>query len=169
MATIKSMQELSSIISKLGVTGIYLFIGNGAKLQYKDMTQVKAGLVPVLDQIESLHGPGGWLAVYGGDTWVEEKPDLGACMHLIKQVYKPTILSVQGWEEKDNFVDYVYIYEEEKDETGRVLYGGLRNGQLVGGSRVYLGHQFRGWLTGVVDIDSKGRVGTQELEYAKNI
>ena len=169
MATIKSIEEVLSIINKLGLTGVYLFIGNGANLQYKDMNQVKDGLKPLLAQIEWQHGTGGWLAVYGGDTWVEEKPDLGACMHWIKEVYKPTVLAVQGWEERDQFVDYVYRYEEETDETGRLLYGGVRNGRLIGGSKVYLGNQFRDLLTGVVDIDSKGRVGTQELEYAKRL
>ena len=65
-------------------------------LQYKDINQVKDGLKPLLAQIEWQHGPGGWLAVYGGDTWVEEKPDLGICIHWINEAHKPTVLVVQG-------------------------------------------------------------------------
>ena len=166
MTTIKTMAEFSSMLPKLNISAVYLFIGNGAKLQYANMDKVKTVLAPAMESLDKKHGAGGWLAVYGGDTWVEDKPDLGACMHWVKQVYKPYMMAVQAWEECDEFVDFVYKYEEEKDEQGRTLYGGVKDGKLVGGSKVYLGEEFRRVLTGIVNIDARGRIGTQELAFA---
>ena len=169
MQTLKTMEEIRIIISKLDTSAVYLFIGNGANLQYANMDKVKTVLVPAMEHLDKKHGAGGWLAVYGGDPWVADKPDLGACMQWVKQKYKPYVMAVQGWEECDEFVDYVYKYEEDKDAQGRTLYGGLKEGQLVGGSKVYLGEEFRALLTGIVNIDARGRVGTQELEFANKV
>ena len=169
MALISSMKEFGNIVNKLGISAVYLFIGNGAKLQYDNMENVKTVLGPVIEDLDRNHGAGQWLAVYGGDIWVEDSPDLGACMYWIKKVYKPYTMAVQGWMEHDEFVDYVYIYEEEKDDEGRTLYGGVRDGKLLGGSKVYLGAEFRKYLTGIISIDAKGRVGTQELDYARKV
>ena len=123
MAFISTMEEFSNIVNKLEISAVYLFIGNGAKLQYDNMEKVKTVLGPVIEDLNRAHGAGQWLAVYGGDTWVEDSPDLGACMYWIKQVYKPYTMAVQGWMEHDEFVDYVFIYEEEKDDEGKTLYG----------------------------------------------
>ena len=169
MQTLKTIEEVRILISKLDISAVYLFIGNGAKLQYSNMDKVKTVLAPTLEHLDRKHGAGGWLAVYGGDIWVADNPDLGACMQWVKQEYKPYIMAVQGWEKCDNFVDYVYKYEEDKDGQGRTLYGGLKEGQLVGGSKVYLGEEFRALLTGIVNIDARGRVGTQELEFASKV
>ena len=133
------------------------------------MSQVKTVLAPTIDHLDTKHGAGKWLAVYGGDTWVEDKPDLGACMHWVKQVYKPHMVAVQGWDECDEFVDFVFKYEAEKDDQGRTVYGGVKDGHLVGGTKVYLGEPFRRVLTGIVNIDARGRVGTQELEFARKV
>ena len=43
----------------------------------------------------------------------------------------------------------------------------MKEGQLVGGSKVYLGEEFRALLTGIVNIDA--RVGTEELEFANKV
>ena len=56
-----------------------------------------------------------------------DKPDLGACMHWVKQVCRPYMMAVQGWKECDDFVDLFFKYEEEVDEEGR-LYGGVKEG-----------------------------------------
>ena len=57
-----------------------------AKLQYKSLDEVKQRICPVLDELQTKHGASKWLAVYGGDTFVEEKPDLGAVMALVKEI-----------------------------------------------------------------------------------
>lgn len=155
MSIIKSFPELLDIISRHSILATYLFVGNGAKLQYKDMEGVKVALDKALAPLEDLHGPGRWLAVYGGDTFIQDAPDLGAAMHFLKNKYNPPLLAVQGWDETDSFVDYVWRYPDEQDSTGRTVYGGVVEGQLVGGSKVYLGQQFREVLTGLISIDAR--------------
>ena len=35
-----------------------------------------------------------WIAVFGGDTFKKEKPDLGAVMHFIKKEFNPALLGM---------------------------------------------------------------------------
>ena len=77
-------------------------------------------------------------------------------------------------------------YPEEKDGNGRTLYGGVRDGNIVGGTKVsfdsklrfsmffiltqvYLGPDFKSILTGMVSIDAQGRVGVQEVILSLSI
>ena len=50
-------------------------------------------------------------------------------------------------------------------------YGGVDagSGRLTGGTAVYLGDDFRSVLTAVVNIDARGRVGGQELAFARKV
>ena len=165
----KDFNDVSKMMSKKGLAAAYLFIGNGPKLQYKDMTEVTQNLTLHLDKIQSAHGPGNWLAVYGGDTFVEESPDLGAVMAFVKKTYQVPLLSVQGWSEVDDFVDYVLPYDEEKDPNGRIVYGGVSDGKLYGGTKIYLGAEFCKILGGVINVDARGRIGRAEVTYARDI
>ena len=171
MSSVKNFSELSGILSKLEISGVYLFIGNGAKLQYGNMEQVRASLQPVLTNISNLHGGSkGWMAVYGGDTYDPANPCLGSCMHYVKSQFSPYLLSVQGWPQVDSFVDFVFQYEEKRDQKGEILYGGvLADNTLLGGTSVYLGEDFRSILSGVVNISARGRIGTVELDYARQV
>ena len=170
---VKNFSEISTIISNLNIGAVYLFIGNGKKLQYANMEQVMGSLRPVMTKLDNVHGSMKWMAVYGGDDYDPKNPDLGACMQFIKKEFKPTIMSVQSWESVDDFVDYVYFYEEQLDETGKDVYGGVTSSdnqvKLIGGSEVYLGQDFLSVLSGVVNISAMGRIGTQEIEYAKSV
>merc|ERR1712113_758832 len=125
------------------------------------MEQVRSSLQPVLNNISNLHGGSrGWMAVYGGDTYDP----------YVKTQFSPYILSVQGWPEVDNFVDFVLKYEEERDQKGNIVYGGvLDNKTLLGGTSIYLGEDFRSILSGVVNISARGRIGTVELDFARHV
>jgi len=166
-SAVRSFPELCEIIARTGIVATYLFVGNGAKLQYKDMDAVRQCLGEFGETLETKHGHGRWLGVYGGDTFIEKSPDLGAAMHFLKSRFSLPLLAVQGWDEVDDFVDYLWRYPEEKDGNGRTLYGGVRDGNIVGGTKVYLGPDFKSILTGMVSIDAQGRVGVQEVEYAR--
>ena len=63
------------------------------------------------------------------------------------------------------------MYEEEKDSNGRILYGGVSDdgGLLFGGSKIYLGQEFRKILNGMINVDARGRVGKAEVEFARDI
>jgi len=69
-------------------------------------------------------------------------------------------------------VDTVWRYQEEVDTAGKTVYGGVAEGErggglLLGGTAHYLGPDLRPLLTGVVSIDARGRVGSQELQFAR--
>ena len=165
----QTAEDVISFMSNKRIETAYLFIGNGPKLQYKDMSQVEEKLQPIVDNLQCMYGQGNWLAVYGGDTFVKENPDLGAVMALLKNKYKVPILSVQGWPEVDDFVDYTLMYDGEKDLNGRIVYGGLDGEKLLGGTKIYLGHEFRQILGGVVNLDARGKVGKAEVAFAREI
>ena len=53
--------------------------------------------------------------------------------------------------------------------NGRTIYGGVKENHPTGGTSIYLSEDFRKILTGVINVDSQGIVGPQEIEYAKQI
>ena len=167
--TLQDIQAVSDLMSKRELVAAYLFIGNGAKLQYKSLDEVKLKLSPILDELQAKHGASKWLAVYGGDSYVKEKPDLGAVMAFVKEKYDIPLVAVQGWPQVDDFVDYVLTYEEQRDVNGRTIYGGVVDGKLLGGTNIYLCDEFQKLLRGVINLDSKGRIGKTEVEYARKI
>ena len=100
-------------MSKLDTDKVYLFIGNGPKKQYEDMHKVESSVRELLDNLgirysfnATLHlskifdhyfifrNGQTWIAVFGGDTFKKEKPDLGAVMHFIKKEFNPALLGM---------------------------------------------------------------------------
>ena len=77
--------------------------------------------------------------------------------------------AVQCWPGVDEHVDYIWKYPKETDENGRTIYGGVKNELPIGGTNIYLSEDFRKILTGVIDVDSRGLIGPQEIEYAKRL
>ena len=170
MSTITKFMEFKEIMRKNNVDRVFLFLGNGPKLQYKDITAVKSELNKTLDRTlnvqENCHQKR-WMAIFGGDTFVEEKPDLGTVIFHVKEKYNPILVAVQCWAEFDPHVDYVWKYASEKNENGRTIYGGFLNEKPVGGTGIYLGEEMCQILEGVINVQAQGKVGSLELEYAK--
>ena len=169
MSTITKFVEFKEIMRKNDVDRVLLFLGNGPKLQYNDLTSVKSKLNETLERTLNIQENSSkrWIAIFGGDTFVEEKPDLGAVIYHVKQKYNPILVAVQCWAEFDSHVDYVWKYASEKNENGRTIYGGILNEKPVGGTGIYLGEEMCQILEGVVNVQAQGKVGTLELEYAK--
>ena len=166
MSKVRCLAELKEIIAKHSIKKVYLFLGNGPRMQYKDINAVNSQVSDALSP--ETRDNNRWLAVFGGDTYVESKPDLGSVIHYLKEKHNPILLSVQGWDENDPHIEYIWRYSEQKDsETGKVLYGGFKDGAPVGGTEVYLGDEFIQLLTGVVNIDARGWVGSKEVAYAR--
>ena len=169
--------NIRELVARYGPKSLVLFLGNGPRHQYASVPDILVALKPVLAQAlvakvgEEEREPASFVAVYGGDTFVPDKPDLGAVMHAIKEEYDISICSVQGWDQTDEHVDHVYMYEISRSPEGREQYGGFdhRSGEKLGGSAVYLGEEWLEQTRAIVAIEPRGRVGTQELKYAQEL
>ena len=93
---IQSLNQLRAHIAQRGIKKVLLFIGNGPRFQYKDMLKVDSEVdlclskLLRLDQdkgeVSSLREPKQpWMAIFGGDTYLPDSPDLGAVMYLVKR------------------------------------------------------------------------------------
>ena len=88
-------------------------------------------------------------------------------MYFIKQKYNPVLVAVQCWDEFDSHIDYIWRYDNEIN--GKIIYGGFdENGIPIGGTGIYLSEEFREIITAVIDIDSRGRIGPQEIDFARS-
>ena len=70
---IKCLTEFKKLLTYHEIKNTYLFIGNGAKLQYKNMEDVKLKVTETFENLNLKNS----LAIFGGDTYIEDKPDLG--------------------------------------------------------------------------------------------
>ena len=80
-------------------------------------------------------------------------------------------MSVQSWDEIDPHVDCVWKYPDERSAEGRSIYGGVdpESGRPLGATALYLGQEMAtSLLDGIVDVEARGRVGTQEIKYAES-
>ena len=173
--TISDFLQLCELIEELKVTGIYIILGNGRGPQYQSMDQVSSSLKPVMTKINEEHGGSKLLMVYCGIPYQEESSDIATCMLHIKGEFNPYILSVQPRNRgrKTDFVDYIYKYENKKDEKG----GLVRELEVCGEKThfwnflavlsTYIGPEFLGLVNAVINISSQGPIGVMELNSAR--
>ena len=57
-----TFQDLTEYLREENIKDVYLFIGNGARLQYKELSKVCETLYPI---VKTFKKP--WLAAFGGD------------------------------------------------------------------------------------------------------
>ena len=171
-SVLNTVNDFRRILNLHNIQKVCLFIGNGPRLQYKDLDSVKNHVSRAIETTLNIKPEPevtdctSWLLLFGGDTFVEDKPDLGAVIHYVKRKYNPIVVSVQCWPEYDDHVDYVWKYPEVLNK-GRIVYGGIDGkGNLLGGTSVYLSEDMRKLLTYVFNVDAQGRVGAQEKEFA---
>mmetsp|Transcript_17170 Transcript_17170/g.53118 ORF Transcript_17170/g.53118 Transcript_17170/m.53118 type:complete len:213 (-) Transcript_17170:51-689(-) len=174
---------------------VCLLLGNGPRRGYADASGAAlaagAALEPLLRRRVAHQGSnacagGGVLLVFGGDTAVPGRPDLGMVAQLLRERYGDAgleLLAVQSWEEVDDHVDLVFRHDPD------VTYGGVREqrgspggpgahgdeapAKLVGASAVYLAHDFvmacQGGALHVICVGTGGRVGSAEMRYADTV
>ena len=71
----------------------------------------------------------------------------------------------------------IYFFWQKYTSQTKCFFGSLSNWSLwvkddvtlLGGTSVYLGAEFRSVLSGVVNISARGRIGSQELEFARKM
>eukprot|EP00961_Rhodomonas_salina_P107138 1442461-Rhodomonas_salina.2 len=100
------MKQLIPVLQS--VASVCLFLGNGPRRGYQSVPQILDNLKP---HIEAKLASGSMLAVFGGDTAVPERPDLGLVMRGVRSQWGGDglrLLAVQGWEECQEHVDFVH-------------------------------------------------------------
>ena len=102
----RALRSLAELDAALDGRPMVLFLGNGARKQYADVDGAVTALVSRL--LANL--PAKFVAVYGGDTFVPEKPDLGVVMKRIQETLFVPLLAVVGWEDHDAHVDFTWRY-----------------------------------------------------------
>jgi hypothetical protein len=132
-AVLNSQQELLNLLSKFKAA--ILFLGHGSKSQFGNMGNVQVALDATVSRLNAQYGVGGWVAMYGGDGFNPEKPDIGAVMNYLKQAHHIPVLAIQsdvviGWGGIDKWIDYVrYIPTVQVpalDEAGQPI---IENGK----------------------------------------
>ena len=174
-----------------GYDAVVLLLGFGARAGYGDLpgayADVRARLAHVFanvaPELSITPKPSrDWLLVFGGDTAIESKPDLGMLVKRLRSTtapwpaplgarsewsVAPTVLAVQCWEEVDDHIDFVYVYPSDWHE-GRQLWGGVVDGRPRAATAVYLGPEITPRLTAVIAAGGGG-IAAQELRYAATL
>ena len=144
-------------------------------------------------QFDAKYGNGKWVAVFGGDNFNAEKPDIAYAMKYLSEKHSVPVFAIQSdvvipWGGVDAYVNYVHyvptvhvpaldvLGNPELDEAGKaktkIHWGGFIDGKPAGPTGVYLGYQFVGGpkpvLKEVVAIGS-GPIGAAEVKYASSL
>lgn len=161
-------EEVVSFISKH--SHAVLFVGFGKHLQYKDPEEFQQKLDRYAENLNSRYGRGRWIAIYGGDQFDLERPDIAHAMMYLHQAHHVKILSISNDIIADKPIpEFVtaYHFTPTVKSDDKIIWGGLLNGELVGPSRIYLGtHSNTPVINSVVSIGG-GQTALQELKHAQ--
>lgn len=186
-------QELATeadVLKVLEGKAAVLFLGHGAKGQYADLYDVRSSVDVIVQRLDRTYGSGGWVAVFGGDNYNPEKPDVAYVLKYLKEKHGTKLFAVQSdivvpWGGVDSHVDYVHYVPTDQapvlDAAGNAViengkakmttfWGGFAGGEAKGPTKFYLGRAFTEGahpvLKEVVAIGS-GPIGKQEALYAR--
>lgn len=179
-------QELLNTTRNFSAT--LLFVGHGSKSQFADVPALLAEVDKVVTQLNARYSRGNWLAVFGGDPYNPEKPDIGVVMKHLKDSDVP-VMAIQSdvvieWGGVDKYIDFVHwVPTATVPETGvdgkpvvvdgqvkvKIVWGGFVDGKPVGPTATYLGADFISGpnpiLSGVIAFGG-GPIALEELKYA---
>ena len=149
-------------------------VGYGSKCQLQDVEQAKAGADRVLAHLNEQFGAGKWMAVFGGDSYNEEKPDIAViCKHIQDQGVPLLAIQCSKVDEEWGGVDWptdldaVHYYPTDLSDEQAVLWGGrTSDGKLVGGTRIYLGEMVDAGLTKAMCAFGGGKIAAEEAAVA---
>jgi hypothetical protein len=184
---LNSDQELMAKISEY--RAVILFLGYGSKSQYKDIQQVLNELDESIMQIDKSYGRGKWIAVFGGDGFKVDKPDIAHVMKHLKYRHGVPLLAIQSdivkqWGGVDAHIDFVrYVPTVEVPvlgpdgtqiiESGKpkanIFWGGFIDDQPRGPTGTYLGPAFLGGPNSPLKqlvVVGGGPISLSEAKYA---
>eukprot|EP00039_Didymoeca_costata_P011652 m.164713 g.164713 ORF g.164713 m.164713 type:complete len:756 (-) comp15243_c0_seq2:54-2321(-) len=84
-----------------GYDAIYNFTGHGSSNQIGDFEKMKSSIDTMVKRINEGVSRN-WLAVYGGDPYKKDEPDIGAVMQYLASRHHIHVLAVQRHEYKNN-------------------------------------------------------------------
>jgi hypothetical protein len=166
-----------------------LFLGHGSKGQFKDVAATLKEIDRTVAELDKQYGKGQWFAVFGGDGFNAEKPDIAHVMKHLKDAHGVPIMAIQsdvvvGWGGVDKYIDYVHyvpthqipqfdasgapVMDGGKQKT-KIHWVGLIDGVPKGPTATYLGAGFvdgaNPILKGVV-VAGGGPITLDEVRYA---
>ena len=168
ISTIQSYSELKELISKNKIARVYLFIGNGPKNQYPDMSTVKSNLKEFF-KTSNLR-------------WERRIPESGIFFIKFKTFELAIFVVLQmittlWWNKGTLWSNYKILCKMVRTTqniylffyflTGPFLILPITQWHSYWWNKNLFKWRFSKNYTAVINVDSRGRVGTQEIEYAK--
>ena len=154
--------------------GSFLVLGFGSKRQYKDPEHVQRALDDLVANLDAQYGKSRWLALFGGDPYKPEAPDVAAMVKYLQDEHGVPVMAIQSdkvkeWGGVDRHLDYVhYVPTTYKDS--QIVWGGFVDGKPAGPTAAYLGEDMIGGknprLKGVIALGG-GEIAGQEALYAR--
>lgn len=166
-----------------GYAASVLVTGFGSKCQYADPAAVQQQLGNLAKDYDQQYGKGNWIAIFGGDPYTQDKPDVAHMTRFLQQNHGTPVMAIQsdvvkGWGGVDKELDYVHYvptaYEKKTQPDGStkdaVIWGGFRDGKPQGPTAGYLGSDL---VSGenprlkAMMVIGGGDISAQEASYAK--
>jgi len=169
-----------------------LFLGHGSKAQFNDITATLKEIDRTVTELDKQYGKGQWFAVFGGDGFNADKPDIAHVMKHLKDAHQIPIMAIQsdvvaGWGGVDKYIDYVHyvpthqipqidasgapIMEDGKQKT-KIHWGGLVDGVPKGPTATYLGSEFLSGTNPIVNgivVAGGGPITLDEVRYGHEL
>lgn len=162
--------EETQLIEEIKDYKIVLFIGNGSKNQYnkEDLNKIDIKLNNLIKKFNK-----NWIAVYGGDKYDDENPDIG---YIMKKIHEKGIKTcaiqsdiVLKWNSPiEQYIDLVYYVKTSYKDNNDILWGGFHNGELIGPSKIYLENFIEKGILNEIIVIGGGLITKDEIIYAIN-
>lgn len=124
------------------------FAGHGSKGQIAPnaLPKLHSDLDSLVIQMNAKYRIGKWLAMYGGDSYNPEKPDIAHALMCLKERHRITVFAAQSaivkqWGGVEKHVDFVYYVrtgcEPKANEAGQPVIenGSVKQQVIWGGGR----------------------------------
>jgi len=182
---LKTKEELQATIKRF--TGRVVFVGHGSKSQYGDIFKVTSSVDRMVEKYNKKYGVGQWIAMFGGDSYNEGKPDIAFAMKYLKLKYSIPLFAAQSdvvkeWGGVDKHIDFISwvptttvpqvdsagkpIVDDNGKIKTQIVWGGFRNGQAVGPTSVLLATGNDQIATDIVALGG-GPVAAEEFHFAQ--
>ena len=170
----KVFKEKELFIKEIKKYNIVLIVGHGSKNQYKrdKLKELKSCLKNDIKYLNDEYSKN-WIAIYGGDNYNEETPDIGYIINILNKenVKTATVQSKYCEENKwyvDKYIDFVYYTNTTYNIDNNIIWGGFYNGNPAGPTKIYLEEFINLGILKKVYAIGGGKISKEEVQYALN-